>query len=307
MHRTGRCSAHEEEWKECAPATPVDIAAASGTSGAQAFERGIFLAIDSSIPSPTREAAFVCVFRPLNSMYKERIYTDGSRIDGTDPRKGRNGWAFVVLNHTGRIIAKACGVAPDWVDDIPGAGAWALLQAATGAEPGCTVFCACQPCVRAVHAGVAWATSDRRKHARVHNVAKAAWGDSGPDSLILMTAHCTDDEVGSLHRGDGVAITKDGIKGNGEADRLAKMAADMHRVPEGTRIRLNQQKNLIQNTVKWIGRAAYLANNHETAPTRDVDTFRAATACAKKQRAAARSSKSKLSKRKVAVRLAAVG
>ena len=58
--------------------------------------------------------------RPPNGVYKGRIYTDGSRIDGADSRTRRNGLLFVVLNNTGLIIAKECRVPPDWAGDIPG-------------------------------------------------------------------------------------------------------------------------------------------------------------------------------------------
>ena len=101
----------------------------------------------------TVEATFTWVQRPSNGAYMGRIYTDGSRIDGSDSRTGRSGLAFVVLDEAGAIIARACGVPPEWIDDIPGTEAWALLQAATGAEPVCVVFCDCQPCVKAAHAG----------------------------------------------------------------------------------------------------------------------------------------------------------
>ena len=98
------------------------------------------------------------------------IYRDGTRIDGDDPRTARNGWAFTVMNETGRTIASARGVPPEWITDMPGTEAWALLQSATGAEAGCRVRVDCLPCVDAFVAGVAWATTDKRKHARVHAI-----------------------------------------------------------------------------------------------------------------------------------------
>ena len=64
--------------------------------------------------------------RPPNGTYVGAIYTDGSRQDGRDHRLGRNGWAFTVKNQTGRTVAAAYGVPPDWVTDIPGTEAWAV-------------------------------------------------------------------------------------------------------------------------------------------------------------------------------------
>ena len=69
---------------------------------------------------PTLEATFVWVQRPPNGTYRGTIYIDGSRIDGLDSRTGRNGWAFAVVDGvTGKIVAKAHGVTPRWIDDIP--------------------------------------------------------------------------------------------------------------------------------------------------------------------------------------------
>ena len=120
------------------------------------------------MPKTSDTGSFIWSLRPPGGTYRGTIYTDGSRIDGLDPRTGRNGWAFVVVDEQGRTVARAYGVPPPWIDDIPGAEAWALVQAATVAEPGCRVVSDCQPCVDAVHRGRVWATSDKRKHARVH-------------------------------------------------------------------------------------------------------------------------------------------
>ena len=89
----------------------------------------------------------------------------------------------------------------------------------------------------------------------------AAWDDLDKTSLVWMPAHCSDEAVGSKHKGDGTPITLLDIKGNREADRLAKLAAETHRVPEAIRDKLAYQSALITDTVEWIGRAAHLANH----------------------------------------------
>lgn len=256
VHRTWHCSAHDAHRREHAPQAMMDIAAAQDTTGAQAFERGIFPALDPIVPALTQEATFTWILRPEGGTYRGNIYTDGSRIDGTDSRTGRNGWTFVVTDEIGRPIAKTCGVPPAWIDDILGTEAWALLQAGTGAEPGCTIYCDCHPCVAAVHAGPGWATSDKRKHARVRGMVMNAWDGLRNDQLIWILAHCSDDAAGTKHRGDGQPMTLRDIKGNREADRLAKLAAETHRVPEDIREQLLLQARLITETVRWIGRAS---------------------------------------------------
>ena len=64
------------------------------------------------------------------------IYTDGSRLDGLVELLAVNGWAFVAVDDTGEPTAIARGIPPSWITDIPGAEAWAVLQAALRRSPG---------------------------------------------------------------------------------------------------------------------------------------------------------------------------
>ena len=62
-----------------------------------------------------------------------------------------------------------------------------------------------------------------------------AWDDLDKASLVWMPAHCGEDAAGCKHKGDGSPLTISDIRGNQEADRLAKLAAESHRVPEAIR------------------------------------------------------------------------
>lgn len=77
--------------------------------------------------------------------------------------------------------------------------------------------------------------------------------------------------VGSKHKGDGTFITLLDSKGNREADRLATLAAETHRVLEAIRDKIAYQVALMSVTVHWIGRAAYQAHHQDKAPHRDVE------------------------------------
>ena len=79
---------------------------------------------------------FHWVVEPEGGMIQGTIYTDGSALDGPSSVLMRCGWAFVAVDSEGNITASAYGVPPPWVDDIGGAEAWALLQAAMRAMPG---------------------------------------------------------------------------------------------------------------------------------------------------------------------------
>ena len=69
---------------------------------------------------------------------------------------------------------------------------------------------------------------------------------------------------------------------------LAKQGASTQRVPESIRNRLTQQKQLVKETVQWIGLANYEANNQPEPPHRDTTANRATTLKARKARAQAK-------------------
>ena len=43
------------------------------------------------------------------------VYSDGPRLDGPTQLLARNGWAFVVIDFDGNLIAATSGIPPDWV------------------------------------------------------------------------------------------------------------------------------------------------------------------------------------------------
>ena len=59
-----------------------------------------------------------------------KVYPDDSRrFAAFGSSFVRLGWAMVAVDSEGTITAMASGVPPEWITDIPGAEAWALLQA----------------------------------------------------------------------------------------------------------------------------------------------------------------------------------
>ena len=85
--------------------------------------------IAGQVPLPNRLDTFRWIVEPPGGTFQGRCYTDGSRLDGPVALVARNGWAFVVVGAEDQVIAVARGTPPDWIDDIPGTEAWALLQA----------------------------------------------------------------------------------------------------------------------------------------------------------------------------------
>lgn len=120
VHRNWHCKAHDVARAEHGPARMQEFASTDEVTGVQAFERAVFPAFDDEIPQPSLETTFVCVQWPAGGTYKGTIYTEGSRIFGMGARTVRIGWASAVIDRRGRTTAKACGVTPRWLDDMPG-------------------------------------------------------------------------------------------------------------------------------------------------------------------------------------------
>ena len=99
------------------------------------MERALAPSIAHIVKPPSANATFNWILRPKNGRFRGRVYSDGSRLDGPSALLARNGWAFVVVDDLNNIIALASGLPTDWIDDIPGTEAWAMLQAAIFAEP----------------------------------------------------------------------------------------------------------------------------------------------------------------------------
>ena len=140
-----------------------------------ALERGLFPVPFTRVPPPGSSASFHWQVRPEGDMARGTFYSDGSLLDGPSKLLGRCGWAFVALDSNGFVVAAACGITPPWITCIPGAESWAALQAAKVAWPGSTFRIDCEPCVQAIHAGMARACSDANPLARVHQLLAIAF------------------------------------------------------------------------------------------------------------------------------------
>ena len=105
---------------------PGDLVTTSqcDTEGHPDWER----ALQPRPSKPKKSAASVASFRwvvvPERGMLEGTAYSDGSFLDGPIPKLARGGWAFVVLNDEGKVVASAYGVPPPWIKDIDGAEVW---------------------------------------------------------------------------------------------------------------------------------------------------------------------------------------
>ena len=156
------------------------------------------------------------------------------------------------------------------MDDIPSTEAWALLQAAMYAEPGCTFLVDCKPCVDAVHKGPVAARSAKNPHARVHMLMHQFLEDVPAGSVIWMPSRCKKGQAGEIVRGDGFLLTELDIEMNDVADKHAKRAVEQHRVPYRKRAEIKAHDEATIQNAMWIARSPLLANEQEHPPHRDT-------------------------------------
>ena len=142
-------------------------------------------------PKPHVQGTFHWIKKPPSIWLKGTVYPDGSWLDGPGAL-ARGGWAFVVVDEIGQVLAIARGLPPNWVTDIPGCEAWAVLQAAALAEPGKVDFKSdCQPCVNACKGTLKTETNAKKKHARLYNLLLPMLEGLPDDDLVWMPAHTT--------------------------------------------------------------------------------------------------------------------
>ena len=193
-------------------------------------------------------------------------------LDGPTPELARCGWAFAVLNDLGEVVAAAYGVPPPWIKDIGGAEAWAVLQVGLRAMPGKVKYMIdCQPCVYMIHGGVTAATTADRPLARVNAMVHSVLEGTPAEKVVWMPAHKSKQAAGQYRCSNGEPITDADIFGNAEADRLAKLAVEHHRVDPATVRWWDKMFEQALKTARWIARATWAANNCEQAPYRDTE------------------------------------
>ena len=261
-----------------------------------AFSSGLFPIPRLNLPPqqcPPADGTFTWVRwlddeETLDRSYLGTVYTDGSRIHDGHPDTRRLGWAFIVLNGEGHIVAAARGTPPRYVTDIPGAEAWALLQATAYARPGCRFYSDCKPCVDALAAGRAWACTAKRPLARVFGLLFDNMEHTGIEASAVtwMPSHTAATEVGLVMRGDGQPMTATDRLGNALADNQARIAAGQFAADQDVIDLLKDFDDQALAALKWLGRVTWLATHNGERLARDSHASRAQAGAAKRGRAA---------------------
>ena len=167
------------------------------------------------------------------------VYTDGSMVDGPSKDLGRVGFGFAAYDIEGKMVAKAYGTPPRWIDSVPGAETWAVAEALRTSVPGITIWSDCLSVVNRFQAGRRAATASKVKLARVwSSIFDMCHDFDHPEKDVRvgwMPAHTAEWAVGNVRKGDGSKLTPLDRSGNSVADELAKRGARTHRVPKWIR------------------------------------------------------------------------
>ena len=156
-----------------------------------------------------KKATFHWDVKPSTMLMEGTFYMDGSCFEGNIPELSRCGWGFVCVDEQGKVIGSAYGTCPDWINDIGGAEAWAMLQAALCAMPGRAKYWTdCQPLLTMISKGQQIAEDPKNIYARVHSLLMPLLDDTPLDSIGWMPSHTTAKQVGKVRRGDGELLTK---------------------------------------------------------------------------------------------------
>ena len=247
---------------------------------ADAFATGLFpltklkLEADEIVP-PEGTFQWVLKQEGLEGFVKGQVYTDASRVHDFHPDTMRLGWAFVVLDKFNHVVAIARGSPPYYIDDIPGAEAWALVQATSSALPGSTFTSDCKPCIDAIHAGYHWACTAGRPLARVMKQLFVHIDDVPTSNFVWMPAHTSMANVGVKCLSNGKTLTHTDRRANGQADTEAKAAAAAYTVAKTTRVRLLAHKRVVLEAARWLGQVTWAATNFGKPAMRDSEASKA--------------------------------
>ena len=234
-HRIWTCPRHVVPRKQLANEQDLRAVKDVDVRGHPAWER----ALVARPPMPRRKKSkvepIVWHVKPKSMPIKGIIYSDGSARDGPIKELVRCGWAFVVVDEEGQVIAAAYGLPPPWIDDIGGAEVWGLHQAMLVTTPCSPAWVDCLPVLTAVEKGMQVANDPRNPLARAHALLLPLLEDEGVERAGWMPAHLKSADLkhAMATKSDGSLVTKVDVMTNDLADRLAKQTVEAHRVPQG--------------------------------------------------------------------------
>ena len=192
------------------------------------------------------------------------LITDGSLLDG---RLGHScqslGWAFLVTDEHGTLIAMAKGVPPAWVDTIQGAELWAVKMALLYAPFPEVLYTDCKTVYSGVRNGIEWASSSKRRYARLW-MSLVDMLEGRYETIHWMPAHTSASSIGWAGSTDGRTIDEIRWSANQIVDMLAKKAAEANRVPAEFGRDLLRCESQLKELLVYLGKLTVQANEFDT-------------------------------------------
>ena len=245
--------------------------------GNPAWERALVPRPPLPLKNKATRESFRWIVAPRSFPIVGAVYSDGSARDGPTPELLRCGWAFVIMDSNGEVVAAANGVTPPWIVDIGGAEVWALYQAILVTIPGqCKYWVDCLPVFDAIRKGEAVSRDPRNALARVHGMLFASLEEGDVEAFGWMPSHCKEGDLQHelAKKSDGSALASKDVEMNDLADYLAKEGVEQHRVPAGVVRAWKEKEKQVEVRARWIGIVTYEANSSKTYPFRDSEAAR---------------------------------
>ena len=204
------------------------------------------------------------------------VFTDGSLLDNKLPTRCHAlGWAFVVIDEDGSVLASARGVPPEYIDTIQGAELWAIKMALLHITFPKALYTDCESVRTGLYKGFAWAESAKRRYSRVWTSTINMIEELGK-IVHWMPVHITESSVGEVRCSDLERVDQTKWWSNQIVDWLAKYAAEGIRVPVACRVNFLLAEKQLKELVIYLGRLTCQVNEFQTenGVVRDSDGLR---------------------------------
>jgi hypothetical protein len=179
----------------------------------------------------------------------------------------------VIVSANGTLIAYGNGNAPDWITDAAGAESWAFYISVSMCMSCPHVITDCMNILTMLELGPELATSANRALARVWNLIFPAIDGEPYETLanqkvVWMPSHRTTASIGCIMKSNGKFITALDWRANRLVDKLAKLGAQQHCVPDLAIDTFNAASAAAEYCAALVGTVTFKANHHSIEVTR---------------------------------------
>ena len=226
-------------------------ARATSTHAGEMFARAVFPAPEALLPAllNSTQAQVHWINCPEGGRMSGTLFTDGSGLHPRWPQLRRAGWAVVQVDASGQLVAAAYGPVPH--DEAPEQIArdgedYAVFMCSLVATPPFRLHIDCAGTLACVQLGKAYAAG--ADNARAHLWTKFWAQFEGEEVSATKTlAHATDNDI---EQGKSTHWER---AANGHADRLAKLGAADHVLPQETVDSFLGLAQLVKEAARWAG------------------------------------------------------